>query len=151
MGEQMSPSTGAKREKVKRYYHEVETGQRIPADERLISALAEILRMRASDLLSWRPRPLGAAPGYFRADALPVIARLQPGSPVSGGYAFATVKLHSTGTFVMSSYGLVTQGSLQLCYSGNGTLPGALDVSGYVDTNGNGVQDAGEPTFSGTA
>ena len=60
----------AKREKVKRYYHEVETGQRVPADERLVTALAEILRTRASDLLAWRPRPLLAEPAYFRTEAL---------------------------------------------------------------------------------
>ena len=71
------------------------------------------------------------------------------GNPVSGGYASATVKLHSSGAVLMTSYGLATRGGLQLCYSGNGSLPGTLDISGYVDTNGNGVQDAGEPTTTG--
>jgi hypothetical protein len=59
----------AKREKVARYYHEVETGQRVPADERLVAALAEILRGRVGDLLSWRPRPLAAQPAYYRAES----------------------------------------------------------------------------------
>ena len=62
-----------KRPKVARYYHEVETGQRVPADEGLLAALAEILRTRVSDILALRSRPLEAEPAYLRA-ASPVPA-----------------------------------------------------------------------------
>lgn len=67
----------AKRAKVERYYHEVEAGLRVPADERLLGALGEILRVGVSQLLSLRPRPLEAQTAYFRADELPAA----PSSP----------------------------------------------------------------------
>jgi hypothetical protein len=58
----------SKRGKVKRYYHQVETGELVPADEGLVAALADLLRARAADLFA-RPRPLGSAPAalYYRA------------------------------------------------------------------------------------
>jgi len=63
----------AKRGKVERYYHEVEAGLRVPADQRLLTALAELLGARVGDLLSWRPLPLEAEPAYLRsAEAAPV-------------------------------------------------------------------------------
>jgi hypothetical protein len=68
----------AKRAKVARYYHEVEIGQRIPADERLIAAIAEILRTRASDLLSWRPRPIAPQPAYYRTEAAAAVPLSTP-------------------------------------------------------------------------
>ena len=60
----------AKREKVKRYYHRLETGLLEPSgvDRRVFEALGEALRARVEDLLAWRPRPLEAA-AYLRADA----------------------------------------------------------------------------------
>ena len=59
-----------KREKVKRYYHRLETGLLEPSgvDRRVFEALGEALRARVEDLLAWRPRPL-EAPAYLRADA----------------------------------------------------------------------------------
>ena len=59
-----------KREKVKRYYHRLETGLLEPSgvDRRVFEALGEALRARVEDLLAWRPRPLEAA-AYLRADA----------------------------------------------------------------------------------
>jgi hypothetical protein len=73
----------AKRQKVARYYHEIETGQRTPADESLLTALAEILRTRVGDLISWRPLPSPASAAYFRASAAepaapPTPAREEP-------------------------------------------------------------------------
>lgn len=70
----------AKREKVRRYYHEVETGQLVPGDERLVAALADILRTRVSDLLALRPRPLAAEPAYYRALATDALTR-PPAAP----------------------------------------------------------------------
>jgi hypothetical protein len=57
----------AKRAKVERYYHEVETGQRRPADPRLVRWLGGELRARLEDLLAWRPAPSHPEPVYFRA------------------------------------------------------------------------------------
>lgn len=58
-----------KRRKVERYLHEIETGQLVPAERRLLDALAEILRARVSDILALRPRPLEAKLAYMRAAA----------------------------------------------------------------------------------
>lgn len=55
-----------KREKVRRYYHEVETG-RPPPTPRVREALAAIL---GSPVRAWKPRPLEAAPVYLRTAAL---------------------------------------------------------------------------------
>ncbi len=68
----------AKRKKVERYYHEVETGQRIPADERLVVALGEVLRTSVSELLAWRPRPPAAQPAYYRANEPQPVAPAAP-------------------------------------------------------------------------
>jgi hypothetical protein len=63
----------AKREKVKRYYHELETGLREPwrVDRRVFGALARVFGARESDLVGWRPRPLApeAPLAYARAAA----------------------------------------------------------------------------------
>jgi hypothetical protein len=55
-----------KRQKVERYYHEVETGQLGPTP-RIREAL-EALFGRAG--LTWKARPLPAEPAYYRADAV---------------------------------------------------------------------------------
>jgi hypothetical protein len=55
----------AKRQKVERYYHEVETGQLAPSP-RIREALEAILGRAA---LAWKPRPLAAEPAYYRAPA----------------------------------------------------------------------------------
>lgn len=56
----------AKRDKVRRYYHEVETGQLAP-NPRIREALALLL---GGPIRSWKPRPLEAEPAYFRTRAL---------------------------------------------------------------------------------
>jgi len=71
------------------------------------------------------------------------------GNALSGGYVSLTVKSQGTSTVLTKPYGLTT-GNYNLCYGGT-TLPGALDISGFADTNGNRVQDTGEQTISGTA
>jgi hypothetical protein len=60
----------AKRAKVKRYYHELESGLLEPrrVDARVWEVLAEALRARVSDLVSWRPRPLQFDAVYSRVD-----------------------------------------------------------------------------------
>jgi hypothetical protein len=75
-------------------------------------------------------------------------ARDSSGNALSGGYISATL---TSGGNTSSSYGLASNGTFTICISGNGSLPASATVSGYVDTNGNQVQDTGEPTFSGTA
>jgi transcriptional regulator with XRE-family HTH domain len=54
----------AKREKTRRYYHQVETGQ-LPPSPRVREALAAIL---GGPVRAWKPRPLAAQPAYFRAE-----------------------------------------------------------------------------------
>jgi len=66
-----------KRAKVGRYYHEVETGQ-LPPTPRVREALAAIL---GTPVRAWKPRPLEAAPAYFRTDAP---AAAQPPAPAEG-------------------------------------------------------------------
>ena len=61
-----------KREKVKRYVHELETGtldaERV--DPSVWETLAEKLKARLDDVRAWRPPAIAAAaPTYFRADA----------------------------------------------------------------------------------
>lgn len=56
-----------KREKVRRYYHQLESGLLQPS-RRLVEGLEEILGTRVSDLIDLKPRPLAAATAYFRAD-----------------------------------------------------------------------------------
>jgi hypothetical protein len=72
------------------------------------------------------------------------------GNAATGGYVSLTLKAQGGSAVLAKSYGLAASAGLQICYGG-ATLPGALDISGFVDTNGNGSQDAGEPTISGTA
>lgn len=62
----------AAREKLQLRYHELETGQLQPSrvDRRVWQALAETLRARAEELISWaRPLTPVPAPVMFRADA----------------------------------------------------------------------------------
>lgn len=67
----------AQEEKVRRRYHELETGQidAAGADPSLLDALASLLGRGVSDLVAWKPRPLAAQAAYYRADA--------PASPAS--------------------------------------------------------------------
>jgi hypothetical protein len=75
----------AKEEKVDRYLHQVETGSLVPAEQRLLDALADILRVRTHELLTLRPRPLPAQAAYYRvqpdaAAATPPAASAPPPS-----------------------------------------------------------------------
>ncbi len=72
------------------------------------------------------------------------------GTDVTGGYVSVTLKVSGGSTVLAKTYGLATNGGVQVCYGGT-SLPASVDVSGFVDSNGNGTQDAGEPTFSGSA
>jgi hypothetical protein len=60
-----------KKEKVRRYYHELESGLLEPerrVDRRVWHVLAEALSARVSDLVGWRPRPRSfSAPVFARA------------------------------------------------------------------------------------
>ena len=62
-----------KRAKVKRYYHELESGLLEPraVDRRVWEALAETLKTQVADLVAWRPRPLEPVGGVYlrRAEA----------------------------------------------------------------------------------
>jgi hypothetical protein len=62
-----------KKEKVKRYYHELESGLLEPerVDRRVFEVLARTLGARVADLVAWRPRPF-----EFPAK---VFARVSPG------------------------------------------------------------------------
>ena len=65
--------------KVKRYYHELESGLLEPdrVDRRVWVVLAETLSARVGDLLGWRPRPPDlAAPVYARASQ-PMMAAMR--------------------------------------------------------------------------
>ncbi|MEO9176543.1 MAG: hypothetical protein ABI317_13595, partial [Gaiellales bacterium] len=80
MGEfQLAPE---RREKVKRYYHELESGLLEPAglDRRLVDLLAHTLRATRDAILTWRPRPIEAAPAYRTAEGQ---ALLDAPAPVS--------------------------------------------------------------------
>ena len=58
------------RAKVKRYYHELESGLLDPAglDRRLADLLARTLRSTRDAILAWRPRTLAADPAYRASD-----------------------------------------------------------------------------------
>jgi hypothetical protein len=81
-----------KREKVKRYYRELEGGLLNPdrVDRRVWDALAATLKSRARDLVAWRPQPAPIAmKAAFRLDAameapVPSMARakvIEPAAP----------------------------------------------------------------------
>ncbi len=68
-----------KKEKVSRYYHELESGLLEPdrVDRRVWDVLAETLEARVADLLAWRPRqPEFPAPAFSRASQ-PMMAALR--------------------------------------------------------------------------
>ena len=71
-----------KRAKVKRYYHQLEGGQLDPdrVDRRVFAALADALQARASDLTSWRPRPLSVemSAGYAPQERVALDLRAAP-------------------------------------------------------------------------
>ena len=67
----------AKRKKVERYYHRLETGLLDPArvSGRVFDVLAETLRASLADVRGWRPRPLTAKAVFLRrAQAEPMPA-----------------------------------------------------------------------------
>jgi hypothetical protein len=73
-------------EKLRRRYHELETGQldlgRV--DPALLDELAALLGARVRDLLTWNPRPLAAEAAYFRVAeplAAPPPAAAAPAPP----------------------------------------------------------------------
>jgi hypothetical protein len=68
-----------KQAKVKRYYHDLESGLLEPerVDRRVFDVLAKTLGARAADLIAWRARPVGfRATAYARVGEAP--ARLEP-------------------------------------------------------------------------
>lgn len=77
----------AKRDQVRRRYHELETGQLEPkrVDARIWEALAPVLETAVADLRSWRPSlppAPSAASAYYRAEAeAQVAARLRERPP----------------------------------------------------------------------
>ena len=75
-----SSSRRQRRAKVKRYYHELESGLLDPAglDARLTDLLARTLRSTRDAILAWRPRPLTANPAYRVSEAR---YRLEPITP----------------------------------------------------------------------
>ena len=73
----------AKREKVKGYYHRLETGLLEPrgVDRRVFDVLAETLSAPPADVRSWRPQPQFAESAYMRRDAEAAPSRLHRSSP----------------------------------------------------------------------
>jgi hypothetical protein len=69
-----------KREKVARYYHELETGllDASRVDRRVFAALAETLRVRADELLAWPAPPRQPEGVYLRAAAPAAPAAIPP-------------------------------------------------------------------------
>jgi hypothetical protein len=61
----------AKRQKVKGYYHQLETGLLEPreVDRRVFDVLAETLSAPLADVRAWRPQPQFAEAAYMRRDA----------------------------------------------------------------------------------
>ena len=70
------------REKVRRYYHELESGLLRPS-RRLLDGLEEILGTRVTDLIGLKPRPLQAAPAYYRDDVLVLAERSAAPAPAA--------------------------------------------------------------------
>jgi hypothetical protein len=73
-----------KREKVKGYYHRLETGLLEPrrVDGRVFEVLADTMRVSLTDVRAWRPQPQAIEAAYMRRDA--EAARLTP-PPVTAG------------------------------------------------------------------
>lgn len=61
----------AKEKKVARYYHRLETGLLDPArvDQSVLDAVAETLKTRVAELVTWRPAPLELDFAMYRAPA----------------------------------------------------------------------------------
>ncbi len=75
----------AKREKVKGYYHRLETGLLEPrgVDGRVWAALGETLRANLESLRGWRPAPMKVQTAYLRASPPAGMASSPPGSPAA--------------------------------------------------------------------
>ena len=69
----------AKRDKVRRYYHQLETGllEPVRVDRRVWEALASALRVRVDDLVGWRAHPAEFEPAY-RASAEVAVSPVAP-------------------------------------------------------------------------
>jgi hypothetical protein len=69
--------------KVKRYYHELESGQLEPdrVDQRVWAVLAETLGARAADLLGWRPRPPEVPAQAFARASAPMMTAMRADGP----------------------------------------------------------------------
>jgi hypothetical protein len=72
-----------KEEKVGRYYHELEAGLLEPerVDRRVWEVLAETLRARVADLVSWRPRRLEFPAAAFARSSQPMTAAMRAAEP----------------------------------------------------------------------
>ncbi|MDP9227132.1 MAG: hypothetical protein M3P18_25455 [Actinomycetota bacterium] len=73
-----------KKEKVRRYYHELESGQLEPerVDGRVWDVLGETLGARVVDLLAWRPRrPAFPAPALVRGPTRPMMTATRVPEP----------------------------------------------------------------------
>jgi hypothetical protein len=73
-----------KKGKVRRYYHELESGLLDPerVDGRVWDVLAEELSARAADLISWRPKPMRfAASAFARTDEITARVSVPPAAP----------------------------------------------------------------------
>ena len=69
-----------RRAKVKRYYHELESGLLDPAglDSRLADLLARTLRSTRDAILAWRPRPLTPDPAFRASEGQYALEALPP-------------------------------------------------------------------------
>jgi hypothetical protein len=73
-----------KTEKVRRYYHELETGLLEPrgVTERVFAALGEVLRTDVEALATWRPSPSTAeATAFYRVGGEPGLAQAPAAAP----------------------------------------------------------------------
>jgi hypothetical protein len=73
-----------KKDKVRRYYHELESGQLEPerVDGRVWDVLGQTLGARVADLLAWRPHPPEfPTPAFARGSARPMMAAMRVPEP----------------------------------------------------------------------
>jgi hypothetical protein len=76
-----------KRDKVTRYYHQLETGLLEPTrvDRSVWEALASALRVRVDDLIGWRRQPADLQAAYLRASADAALSTMAPAAPAERG------------------------------------------------------------------